>query len=425
MEADCGVDMQSGLLCPLQGAAVNFEPLRVAAGNRIVPLIPGLEYQIAVYSETPNPVYIYTYAYPADSNLTVFKPEKSVMGWKTGIHVFEEAAYVRLIVRQDLSGGEVSLADFFTMEIREPMPGMSVPSWVEEEAERVARRVQKCRREDDAVFLLLSDSHYTVGCNWPVTMASLAAVHRRIQADGLIHLGDISDGILPAAWTKRFTARVVSDMNSLGIPVSGCLGNHDRNYFRGNSYGFSRSECSQLCLGRPEPDYCIDYPGQRLRMIFLESFDPDRKERYGFSADTVRRFGSMLDKTPEGFRVMVFSHVPPLAHLHVWSDTILNSEKVIALLHNFCRKRGGTVLGWIHGHNHAEQADTGRGFPVVSLGCSKLEAFWEHKPDGSLTQMRRLGEPSQELWEVLVVHAHSRDFDLIRYGAGTDRFIHM
>ena len=433
LEDGRGVDEGSGLLCSRSGLSVNFEPMRVWAGDCLVPLKADLEYQVAVYSPMPDPQYIYTYSYPPEANLTKFLPDESVFQWKTGLRSFSEPAYIRLVVRADIQTEKTTLADFFRWEdktVREEpslrysgKEGETLPVWIEEEAERVARRVQHCRRAGDLVFFLLTDIHYTTGCNWPWTAASLAAVKQRVKAEGIIQLGDITDGLLPTAWTERYAGRVLADIKALGLPVIGCLGNHDRNFFRGNSQGLSLRVCSQMCLGRDDPDYCMDFPEQRLRMIFLDSFDPQRKDRYGFSEDTVRRFGSMLEHAPEGFRILVFSHVPPLAKLHVWSDSILRSGEMIGLLQRFCTKRGGTVLGWIHGHNHADQIDTSVGFPIVSTGCSKLEAFPEHKPAGSVTRMRRLGEPSQELWEVLVVHACSRDFDLIRYGAGIDRYV--
>lgn len=445
LEADRGVDTGSGLLCSRPGVAVSFEPIKVRAGEQLVPLQPDLEYQVAVYSPEPDPQYIYTYSYPPEANLTVFCPDQSVFYWKTGTFVFSEPAYVRIVVRAELSKEGDTLADFFCWERerkhaepiapgiaekRKPLPCgpmgnvESVPDWIVEEAERVAKRVQQCRRPNDLVFFLLSDIHYTTGCNWNCTAASLAAAKQRILPDGIIQLGDITDGLLPTVWTQRYAGRVLADIRGLGLPLYGCLGNHDRNFFRGNTQGLSLKACSQLCLGRDDPDYCIDYPEQRLRMIFLDSFDPERRERYGFSIKTLRHLLEMLDETPYGWRVLIFSHVPPLARLHVWSNTILGSEDAMGLLHKFRRKRNGTVA-WIHGHNHADQVFNGQGFPIVSIGCSKLEAFPEYKPEGSVTRMRRLGEPSQELWDVLVFHTHGSDFDLIRYGAGTDRFVRM
>ena len=445
LEAGRGVDAGSGLLCSCPGVAVNFEPMKVRAGDRLVPLQPDLEYQVAMYSTEPDPQYIYTYSYPPEANLTVFCLDQSVFNWKTGTFVFSEPAYVRIVVRAELPKEGDTLADFFCWkekrngeapivsgiaEKRESFPceptenEESVPCWIEEEAERVAKRVQQCRRPDDLVFFLLSDIHYTTGCNWSCTAASLAAAKQRIQPDGVIQLGDITDGLLPTVWTQRYAGRVLADIRELGLPLYGCLGNHDRNFFRGNNQGLSLQACSQLCLGRDDSDYYTDYPGQRLRMIFLDSFDPQRRERYGFSIKTLHHLLEMLEETPYGWRVLVFSHVPPLARLHVWSNTILGSEDAMGLLHKFRRKRNGTVA-WIHGHNHADQVFNGQDFPIVSIGCSKLEAFTEYKPAGSVTRMRRWGEPSQELWDVLVFHTHGSDFDLIRYGAGPDRFVRM
>ena len=445
LEAGRGVDTGSGLLCSLPGAAVNFEPMKVKAGDRLVPLKPDLEYQVAMYSPEPDPQYIYTYSYPPEANLTMFCSDQSVFGWQTGHFVFSEPGYVRIEVRVDIPKERDTLADYFRWkekrngeapivsgiaEKRESFPceptenEESVPCWIEAEAERVAKRVQQCRRPDDLVFFLLSDIHYTTGCNWSCTAASLAAAKQRIQPDGVIQLGDITDGLLPTVWTQRYAGRVLVDIRELGLPLYGCLGNHDRNFFRGNTQGLSLQACSQLCLGRDDPDYCIDYPEQRLRMIFLDSFDPERRERYGFSIKTLHHLLEMLDETPYGWRVLIFSHVPPLARLHVWSNTILGSEDAMGLLHKFRRKRNGKAA-WIHGHNHADQVFKGQGFPIVSIGCSKLEAFAEYKPAGSVTRMRRWGEPSQELWDVLVFHTHGSDFDLIRYGAGPDRYVHM
>ncbi len=423
MEAGCGVDRQNGLLCPSQGAAVNFEPMRVYAGEQLIPLKSDLEYQVATYSPEPDPQYIYTYSYPPEANLTVFYPDKSVFQWKTGPCLFSEPAHVRITVRTNIQADGVTLADFFRRE-GEERSAEPLPRWIDEEAERVARRVQQCRRPDDLVFFLLTDIHYTTGCNWSCTAASLAAAKQCIRPDGIIQLGDITDGLLPTVWTQRYAGRVLADIKSLDLPLFGCLGNHDRNFFRGNTQGLSLKACSQLCLGRDDPDYYTDYPEQRLRMIFLDSFDPERGERYGFSIKTLRHLLEILDETPYGWRVLLFSHVPPLARLHVWSNTILGSEDAMDLVNRFRRKRN-LAVAWVHGHNHAEQVFNGPGFPIVSLGCSKLEAFPEYKPEGSVTRMRRWGEPSQELWDILVFHAHGSDFDLIRYGAGADRYVRM
>ena len=158
MEAGCGVDGQSGLLCPLQSAAVNFEPMQIAAGEQLFPLKPNLEYQVAMYSREPDPQYIYTYSYPPEANLTAFYSDKSVFQWKTGPCLFSEPAYVRIIVRADIQADGVTLADYFRWE-GEEKSAEPLPRWIDEEAERVSTRVQQCRRPDDLVFFLLTDIH--------------------------------------------------------------------------------------------------------------------------------------------------------------------------------------------------------------------------------------------------------------------------
>ena len=414
------VDENSGRLCARAGEAVMFEPLHVEAGEMLLPRAADTEYRLALYTAGPEPRYLYTYSYPPEGNLTGFLPGASSFAWRRGPYRFSAEAHVRVIVRIP---GETpaALEDCFERQ-RGPEP--PIAPWIDEEAERVARRVRKARRDGDAVFLLLSDTHYAAGCNWADTARSLACVQARIGAEGILHLGDLTDGLLPAAWTKRYTARVTDGMRALGLPVWGCLGNHDRNYFRGNTQPLSRLDCMRLCLGRDDPDYCVDRAEQRLRMIFLDSFEPERRERYGFSEETLKRFERMLRETPEGWRVLVFSHLPPVARLHVWSDSILGSAEATGLLRRFQREHGG-VLGWVHGHNHCDQIDRGEGFPIVSIGCSKLEAFPEYKPLGSVTPMRYPDEPRQELWDVLLIHARGDDFELIRYGAGADRYIHL
>ena len=420
LEPDRGVDPGTGLLIERPGESTNFEPFWVRAGDTLALKDPSAAYRISFYRPGPDPRLLFTYCYQPEANWTVFAPEESDRAWKTEPTVFSGAGCVRVTVRggHSLRLEEVmELASAPGAEDSDPLP----PSWIAEEADRVAGRVKKVLRDSDAALALLTDTHYAIGCNWPDTAESLRQVRARLPLAGVIHLGDVTDGSLPETWTRRFAGRVLTDLRSLGLPADGCLGNHDANYFLGNAHPMDKAACSRLYLGRGVPWYTRDLAEVRVRMFFLDSFDPAREQRYGFSGEEISWLEKELRRVPEGWRVLVFSHVPPLARLHVWSSEILGSAEVLRVLTRFHRERSGAVLGWIHGHNHADQIYTGEAFPIVSVGCTKTEAFPEHKPRGSVTRERRWGEPSQELWDVLVLHAHSRDFDLIRFGAGADR----
>lgn len=78
-----------------------------------------------------------------------------------------------------------------------------------------------------------------------------------------MHLGDLSDGLLPYEKTKKIEERCVSDMKSLGIPVHIVPGNHGYNYFRKNPDVFY-----------PErPQYYVDH-GRFLKLwSAMEKYD--------------------------------------------------------------------------------------------------------------------------------------------------------
>ena len=87
------------------------------------------------------------------------------------------------------------------------------------------------------------------------------------------------------------------------------------------------------------------------------------------------------------------------------------------------QKSVGNILAYIHGHTHADYIYTERAFPIASIGCAKCEDMTDKKPPGSVTQPRRLGTVSQELWDVLIVKPQKWRIECIRFGAGENRQI--
>ena len=77
----------------------------------------------------------------------------------------------------------------------------------------------------------------------------------------------------------------------------------------------------------------------------------------------------------------------------------------------------------MHGHNHGEQIYRERLFPIVSLGCNKMEDFKREKPEGSWTYDRQQGTVTEDLWDVMVVHTDCAGIDFVRFGAGEDRHV--
>lgn len=280
--------------------------------------------------------------------------------------------------------------------------------WIDEEADSVAKRVRTGLKS----YILLADSHFTYNGTWEDTVSSMKAIKSRIPISGIIHLGDLTDGLLPLDRTQVIERRCISDMQSMGVPVYIVPGNHDYNYFRGNPQ-----------IKYPDkPQYYIDLPEQRLRLIFIDSFDPKEDLRYGFTEYCIHYVESVLHMMPKEYVAIVFSHVPPIKQLHVWSEWIRNSHILMPILDGYADR----ILAFINGHSHCDHLfnDLHNGqFPIISINCAKCEYFLEHKPEGAVVPFRRLGDRMQESFDIMQVDTERKEIYFTRFGAGEDRVV--
>ena len=431
---DHTVDPDTGRITAQPGCLTTMLPVQVCAGDRIAAVVPDLQFQYFFYSEKTEESLIYTYSYDPEGNWTSYDPEESDPCWSVQPRILHSRGFVRLTAKYTgEEGKDLFFSDLFRLEETGRKSTCAaaqetdtdpdeIPGWMRQEAEETAGKTEQCRSTDDAVFFLLADTHYTTGGIWPDTLKSLKLTAELIRPDGLIHLGDLTDGLLPVRYTKEIVQEMIRDLREIAGEPLVCLGNHDRNYFRGNPDSMTAEESAKLCMNRNETSFVEDLPEKKIRLLFLNSFDPEKKERYGFSRTELVFARRALRTLPEGYRILIFSHVPPASEIHVWSKKIRNGKRLLRLIERFHRKRHA-VLGYIHGHNHADQIWNGCEFPVIGIGCSKLEYFEEHKPAGSVTWYRERGKPSQELWDVLIISAERGTLDLIRFGAGEDRHV--
>ena len=221
-------------------------------------------------------------------------------------------------------------------------------------------------------------------------------------------------------------------MRSICEPVYLAIGNHDTNYFRGNpawlteeeQYGiYGRYNDRYVKRDGVEGWYYVDYEHVGLRMLFLSSFNHREELRYGFPMEEVCWVERVLASTPDGYKVLIFSHDAPLARLDYWASEIRNGERLMQVLEAYNNRPGKTILGIIHGHTHADYVYRERSFPIISIGCSKCEYFPDKKPEGATRYMRKLNDVTQELWDVLVVMPEKKTLEFVRFGAGEDRTV--
>ena len=286
----------------------------------------------------------------------------------------------------------------------------AVPDWIDAEADNAVSRAS--RHGKLPTFILIADSHYTVNGTWDDTVSSMKALSERIPIDGIIHLGDLTDGLLPLEKTREFENKCISDMNELGVPVYITPGNHDYNYFRGNPE-----------IRYPKaPQYCVDIPGQKLRFFFIDSFDPKEVLRYGFTDYCIHWLEAEFSRMPKDFKSVIFSHLTPLVRLQAWTKDIRNRNKLIEVLN----ANADRIIAFLNGHNHCDQLfnDLNNGqFPLISVNCAKCEYFTEHKPEGAVVPERRLGDRTQESFDIMQIDAERKEMYFTRFGAGSDRYV--
>ena len=415
------VDTKSGLLAESSDSTVNWTPIRVHEGDRIHFEADASPHRTFFYEAEADEDLSSKYCYDEESNWTTYNPARSETDWITEDLIVKHDGFVRIEFQTDAYAGK-HLGDLVHLERSTPCR-VVWPAAFAAECERVTARVKELKEPGDCVIALIADIHHAVGDDWDTTAHNLKVCCREIKPDFIVELGDLTDGIAPKTVTAQLAGEVIDDLRDLGAPVCGCIGNHDVNYFHGNSELMDTASCARLYLDRPEPCFFEDMQSAQLRLIFLHSYNHDHEERYGFSKEAVRWLKQTLRHTPKGWRVLVFSHVTPLAEIHYWSDTIENSDKVMRTLERFHARRDGGVLGYIHGHSHADQVYRVRAFPIIGIGCAKFEYFQDRKPEGSVTHARTRGDATQDLWDMLVVKPRERRLEFVRFGAGEDRSV--
>lgn len=382
-----------------------------------------VEYRIYRYFPKIREELIHTYCYEPEQNWASYVREAEV--WRRGDSVIDEECYVRVVTKLihpiEKAGDDCDIKGTKPMLLESSREYvMEWAAYFQAEALLTIERVWELLGENDLVFAVIADTHYVNNGIWERSACNLQQVAARLPLDGIIHLGDLTDGMLPLERTKESVERVMADMRQTGKPVYLCCGNHDSNYFRNNPEKMTEEEMSAYYLGREKPYYYVDYPMQQLRILYLHSFDYREKVRYGFPVEELDWVRETLEAMADGWAALVCAHVPPLPEIHFWSDQIRNGEALLEILEEYHRS-GKKILAYVHGHNHGEQIYRSRLFPIVSLGCNKMEDFQDKKPAGSWTYNRQQGTVTEDLWDVMIVHADHSGIDFVRFGAGEDK----
>jgi hypothetical protein len=413
---------------------------QASSGDRLHLLDRQYLFNVATYAPEIDPDLIYTYTYQPDQCWTKYNGDLSGATYRQEDYVFDGPCFFRLCFKRrdgtDFDAGEADKINRSITFIPAPDKESAVvpdKSFLINESQSLITRIANQKSNDSLIFALLTDSHYTIGGTWDDTLAALRAVNEKVKFDGIIHLGDMTDGMVTAAATRCYVNKIINDLLSLNSPLYIAIGNHDSNYFGSNTEPFSIAEQGEIYLSHADayivrkegaPWYYRDFPDQKMRFLFLHSFDYTEECRYGFSDACLNWLERTLTSTPLEYNILIFSHLTPLLKLQYWTDRIRGGDELIEILEKYnASPQAGKVLAYINGHNHTDQIYNGLSFSIISIGCAKTEYFAEYKPAGSQTPKRRLGDMTQELWDAMIITPAQKRLDFLRFGAGYDRTV--
>lgn len=437
LQAETAIDMRNGGYGTGHPARMTTLIVsRAPAGSTLTLLDRRYAFAVATYNDAVPPELIYSYSYDRDAAWVTYNRDYDEANFSQETYTFEKDCFFRVCLRRldgkDIPTSEAARADGI---LRFLAPEQATAKVRRCFAYEIANTAWKVRAATGCVKLaLMADSHYTTNSFWRDTVTNLTAVNHKAPLDGVVHLGDLTDGVLPARETAIMTRRCLQDLQALGKPLLVVPGNHDSAYFSGNRNPMT-PEQEQDVLYKDvlppsavrQPDtfwYYYDVPEHNLRMLVLFSHDYRANPRYGYPDEELTWVRQTLEATPAGWRVLVFSHCPALPEMHYWSKDIRNGTKLVELLAEYRGSQANCkVLALIHGHNHCDQVDTNHGIPIVSIGCAKMEYFPDKKPDNSVTSPRLQNHVTQELWDVLLVNTKKDTLQFVRFGAGKDRTV--
>lgn len=393
-------------------------------------------FNVATYTREFDYKYLHTYEYAPEQAWVSYAGDLSGDSYRQEDYIFANACYFRICLKR-LDGTALCpqeaerindiLRFVSTVEDDKKIQVVFLP-----EVEDTVKKIRALKTDGALVLAVIADTHYTVNGTWQDTVKNLQAVHQAAGFDSVVHLGDLTDGMVPGELTREYVNRMLADLQQLSIPVHIVLGNHDANYFAGNPDVFSPEEQIELYHQHSKsyksdpalPYYYTDYPRQEIRCIFLNAYDNNEKIRYGFDPEQISWLERILQISPERYAILIFSHDAPLARLDYWSDEIRGGDALMDVLEGHQRKQNN-ILAYIHGHAHSDYVYSDRLFPIISVGCAKCEDMREKKAPGFVTEKRELGMITQELWDTLIVSPDKKRLDLVRFGAGPDRTIYV
>lgn len=315
-------------------------------------------------------------------------------------------------------------------------------------ADEVTDTVNKVKSKMDApcfAFAYITDTHYKPDSDYYMGMASdsynnIKKVCEKVPLHCIINGGDVvhpTDSLFPTQEDVDNTIVKIRDyMLKANENVFFTCGNHDgigggvpqtSNYMSMFLHNQDKVE-----VGEGGTYYYFDYSAVKLRCIFLDTSKRENGSTvWGISNTQYDWLENTINSTPENYKVMLFSHIPPSPSSFengvTKYDFSTNRDRTLTLLNNF--HNGSRIVGWFCGHEHFDWLPTkeysGCDFPVI-ISTSNI---FTNQPTanhiGATAPSRAYDTITQDAWNAVVYRPDEAKLYVYRFGAGDDRIIDL
>lgn len=314
----------------------------------------------------------------------------------------------------------------------------------------MADTIEKVRRENDSpalVFISVSDIHrYSQDAQGIQTFDKMINNMRHFchecKVDFVLNLGDLTDGAATQETTLQRGYEATRDFMTLGVPYYFVNGNHDTNYaYSGHPYFFTMEENVKAYYSATRgtnynaseagTDYYVDYDWTDTRLIVLNANNVDEALEFSFGTTTAAWFKEALKTTK---KVILAIHQSPI-NTQVGINTDYSAE-IINEARTFV-ENGGTLI-MLSGHSHFDMAFVSPWLSItqdcqrfsntkdsqITTGNGDTQGIFDYV--GSIVKNGRAPETyTEDLWSVCIYKPDQSEFDIIRFGAGDDRYFHV
>lgn len=260
------------------------------------------------------------------------------------------------------------------------------------------------------------------------TMECVAKMMKLTRIDALWNLGDLINGhTTTKAEAIEQMNEVMAEENRVSENAHRVAGNHDNNiqatYSTNAGYGMgemlSNSELNAVLENtatsqtehhsalRPT-DYYVDFPEIRVVCITAEN-TTWTEETAVWLKETA------LITTSQ---VLILAHCPTRPEWGFQND-IVNGELIETEIQRFT-DNGGTIIAYIHGHDHGDMiSDTGD-WKEICIGCARFQEPKSNGTKGMTFPKRSKWNATKILFDVVSIDIEKREVHFIRFGAGED-----